>query len=158
VFEGAFLLFALLFPLRWIRPSFTDNYGVRYRRVEMTARLPGRGGLWVTVADSAEYAGMTALVAAHERGRYVYATPDCPEVNYLTGTRNPTRTLFDFFDDPVNRTVRILARLDSTGVSTIVLNARPGFSGPVPADLAAALAVRYPHAESIGRFEVRWRE
>ena len=158
LFGGALVLLAILFPVRWIRPGFTLDLGVRYTRVPMTALLPGRGQLWITPAEAAEYTGMTALVAAHARGGYVYATPDCPEVNVLTGTRNPTRTLFDFFDDPVNRTARILARLDSTGVTTVLLNSRPGFSGPVPADLAAALAVRYPHAESIGRFEVRWRE
>lgn len=158
VFGGALLLFAILFPVRWIRPGFTSDLGVRYTRVPMTALLPGRAQLWITPAEAAEYTGMTALVAAHARGGYVYATPDCPEVNVLTGTRNPTRTLFDFFDDPVNRTARILAQLDSTGVTTVLLNSRPGFSGPVPTDLAAALAVRYPHAESIGRFEVRWRD
>ena len=155
---GLLLLFAILFPLRWVRPGFTWDYGFHYKRYPMPAWLPGRAGLWVTTADSAEYTGMTALVTAHARGGYVYATPDCPEVNFLTGTKNPTRTLFDFFDDPVNRTSRILARLDTTGVTTVVLNRKPGFSGPVPTDLAAALAVRYPHAESIGRFEVRWRE
>ncbi|HKV72243.1 MAG TPA: hypothetical protein VJN62_13395 [Gemmatimonadales bacterium] len=157
VFGGALLVFAALFPLRWLRPSFVGDYGVRYRPVSMAARLPGTG-LLVSTDDSAEYTGMTALVGAHVHGRYLYATPDCPEVNVLTHTRNPTRTLFDFFDDPVGRTGRILARLDSTGVTAVVLNSRPGFSGPVPTDLAAALAVRYPHAATIGRFEVRWRE
>jgi len=158
VFGGALLLLAILFPLRWIRPGFTNDLGVRYRRVTMSALLPGRGHLWVTPEDSAEYVGMTTLVAAHTRGAYVYATPDCPEVNYLTGTENPTRTLFDFFDDPVDRTARILARLDTTGTNVVLLNSKPGFSGPVPTDLAAALAVQYPHAATIGRFEVRWRE
>jgi len=155
---GVLLLFAILFPLRWVRPGFTWDYGFHYKVYPMPAWLPGRAGLWVTTADSAEYTGMTALVTAHARGGYVYATPDCPEVNFLTGTKNPTRTLFDFFDDPVDRTSRILARLDITGVTTVVLNRKPGFSGPVPPDLAAALAARYPRADSVGRFVIRWRE
>lgn len=157
-FSGAWLAFAVAFPIRWVRPGFIYDLGIHFTPVTMTSRLPGRGALRVSAADSAEYGGLMDLVGAHAHGGYVYATPDCPEVNVLTGTKNPTRTLFDFFDDPVNRTSRILARLDSTGVTTVVLNSRPGFSGPVPTDLAAALAVRYPHAESIGRFEVRWRE
>ena len=155
---GLLLLFAILFPLRWVRPGFTWDYGFHYKLYPMPAWLPGRAGLWVTTADSAEYTGMTALVTAHARNGYVYATPDCPEVNFLTGTKNPTRTLFDFFDDPVNRTSRILARLDTTGVTTVVLNRKPGFSGPVPPDLAAALVARYPRADSVGRFVIRWRE
>src|SRR5262249_511923 len=116
VFGGALLLFTILFPVRWIRPGFTGDLGVRYTRVPMTTLLTGRGQVWVTPTEGDEYNRMVAEVAAHARGGYVYATPDCPEVNVLTGTRNPTRTLFDFFDDPVNRTARIMAQLDSTGV------------------------------------------
>ena len=157
-FSGAWLAFAVAFPVRWVRPGFIYDLGIHFTPVTMTSRLPGRGALRVSAADSAEYGGLMGLVGAHTRGGAVYATPDCPEVNFLTDTRNPTRTLYDFLDDPVGRTPRILGQLDSAQVTVVVLNSRPGFSGPVPTDLAAALAVRYPHAESVGRFEVRWRE
>jgi hypothetical protein len=42
-------------------------------------------------------------------------------------------------------------------VNLVVLNSRPGHSGPVPADLAEALGARFPRSSVIGRFTVRWR-
>lgn len=153
------LAFYVLFAVRWIHPGFIYDMGLHFSRDGQTAPLAlTRGGILVTPDDSATYSQLVAEVETHAGGSRVYATPDCPEVNFLTGTRNPTRTIFDFLDDPVGRTPRILSQLDSDRVKVVVLNSRPGFSGPVPNDLAAALAVRYPHAESIGRFEVRWRE
>jgi hypothetical protein len=37
-------------------------------------------------------------------GKLIDATPDCPEVYFLYGFRNPTRTLFDFGDEQAGRT------------------------------------------------------
>jgi dolichyl-phosphate-mannose-protein mannosyltransferase len=156
---AATMAFYLAFAVRWIHPGFIYNMGLYYEddmQTELLA-LP-RGGLRVTAEDAAQYVRLVAAVQAHAHGPYAYATPDCPEVSFLSGLRNPTRTLFDFFDEPVGRTPRILTTLAGARVNVAVLNRKPAFSGPPPADLLAALAERYPRSTTVGRFEVRWRE
>jgi hypothetical protein len=81
-------------------------------------------------------------------------------VYFLTGLRNPTRTIFDFFDEPEGRTARILGALDARGVNVVVINHDEAlsFSAQPAADLRAGLEARYPHGRAVGQFEVRWRE
>jgi hypothetical protein len=80
-----------------------------------------------------------------------------PEVYFLSGLRNPTRTLFEFLDDTTAYTARTLALLESHHVTAIALNRAPRFSRRITPDLAAALAARYPYAADIGSMQVRWR-
>jgi hypothetical protein len=100
---------------------------------------------------------MVSLVRSKARGRYIYATPDAPEVYFLSRYPNPTRTIYDFLDDPVDRTARILDLLERREVNLVVLNSKPGISAPVASDLAEAMTVRFPHSSVVGRFIVRWR-
>ena len=97
------------------------------------------------------------MLRARAKGGYTWASPDCPEVYFLSGLKNPTRTLFDFFDDTTGRTPRILEALEKHGVTVIVLNAGPAFSVLPPDDLVAELERRYPYAANVGPFHVRWR-
>ena len=120
-------------------------------------RLERAEGIQVSDAERAEYERLVPLVRARARGGYAYAGPDAPEVYFLAGLRNPTPTLFDFFDDPRGRTERVLSALERHGVSVVAINHAPGFSDPMDPRLAAALAARYPNAERVGRFTVRWR-
>ncbi len=53
------------------------------------------------------------------------------KVYFLYGFRNPTRTLFDFFDEPTGRTERILELVHSKGVNLVVINREPAFSNPI---------------------------
>ncbi|HEY6807383.1 MAG TPA: hypothetical protein VI160_01250 [Gemmatimonadales bacterium] len=158
-YAGPLLGFYLVFALRWVHPGFIYNFGNNYAPEAPTAALAiDRGGLRIPPPDAALYEQLVTTVRAHARGVYGYATPDCPEVYFLTGLRNPTRTLFDFFDDSAGRTARILEALVRDSVRVIVVNRAPGFSAPPPPDLMAALVARYPTATSISRFDVRWRE
>jgi hypothetical protein len=107
--------------------------------------------------DEKEYKDLARIVLVHAHGPYLYCTPDCPEVYFLLGFRNPGRTLFDFFDEPAGRTSRILATLQGHDVNLVVLNHMPGFSEQVPGDLKTALEREYPNHAATQRFEVRWR-
>jgi trans-aconitate methyltransferase len=80
-----------------------------------------------------------------------------PEVYFLSGLKNPTRSLFDFFDDTTDRTARILGALDSHGVTAVVLNHYPAFSPKPSHDLVQAIEQRYPYAINVGPYQVRWR-
>jgi hypothetical protein len=122
------------------------------------APLPGtRGGIRAPAVVVREYETITALLGAHARGGYTWASPDSPEIYVLSGLRNPTRSLYEFFDDTTGYTARTLATLDAHGVTAIVQNRRPPFSRPISPELSAALASRYPSSAEAGPYLVRWR-
>ncbi len=153
------LVFLLVFALLRVNPGFIYAMGVNYVQDRQTEPLSlARAGVRVTPEDKMTYEGMAATVEAHAHGDYLWAGPDAPEVYFLTGKRNPTRTLFDFFDSPGGRATRVLEAMDRHSVKVIVLHSRPPFSGPLPRALRDSLERRFPHAEAHGWFQVRWRE
>ena len=109
------------------------------------------------------YQQLTNIVRTHSaEGSYIYAAPDCPEVYFLSGRKNPTGTVYDFLDedfrvDPPGRTRRILGLLEEHGVEVVVLNWRSEFSRVIQPDLAEALKARYPQSVSLPPFSVHWR-
>jgi hypothetical protein len=151
---GFYLLFAVLV----VTPgfglgNFIHNRGLKTERLA----IPLAGGLRVDPGDVQDYEKLIAAIHAHAHGSYIYAAPDCPEVYFLSGFRNPTRTLFDFRDDTAGRSERILNALQNHGVSVIAIDREPQFSGALKADLIAELERHYPQYEEIGHFQVRWR-
>jgi len=157
---GTVAVFYTAFAVLRITPSFVYAMGNYYQPDRQTKRLNlGRaGGLRVDPQEAAVYERLIPLVEEHARGTgFTYCAPDCPEVYFLAGVRNPTRTIFDFFDEPVGRTERVLGGLGPHDVQVIVILTRPPFSPPMAADLRAALVDRYPESQQVGRFEVRWR-
>jgi hypothetical protein len=156
---GVMLVFLLAFALLRVNPGFIYAMGVNYVRDRQSAVLAlPRGGVRVTPEDKSTYEATVAAVRAHANGDYIWAGPDAPEAYFLAAKRNPTRTLFDFFDSPADRTARVLDALERHAVRAVVLHSRPPFSGPIPADLRDSLVRRFPHAETHGWFETRWRE
>ena len=87
----------------------------------------------------------------------MYAAPDCPEVSFLAGLKNPTRSLYEFLGDSTRRTARVLRALDDHAVTAVALNQLPLFSGSLPGELLDSLAARYPRQAVLDRFVVRWR-
>ena len=131
-----------------------DWYHPRQQLVQLGGE---RGGIMVLRTDSMAYGSLVTQLHAHARGGYTWASPDAPEVYFLSGLRNPTRTLFDVFDDSTNRTARVLRALDVHGVTAVVLNS-PVASAPLSADMFAQLTIRYPRSQYIGPFQLRWRD
>jgi hypothetical protein len=114
----------------------------------------------ILAGSSAEYSKLVNVVRSHagSDSSYIYAAPDSPEVYFLTGLRNPTRTMYDFFDDQEARTPRLLAALRTHDVKVVAINRAPEFSLKVDGELRTALEREYPLATAVGVFEVRWRE
>jgi hypothetical protein len=140
---GLYLLFAVV-----------NTHPNREPSVPLTS---ARGGLVVGARDAARYDSLVGLLQAHASGGYVYAAPDCPEVAFLAGLRNPTRTIWEFLSDTAGRTERVLAALDEHAVTAVVIKQLPPFSGALPTDLLDSLASRYPRQAVLDRFVVRWR-
>jgi hypothetical protein len=108
--------------------------------------------------DAKMYNIAVRLLRRHTRGGYTWASPDCPEIYFLAELRNPTRSLFDFLDEPAGRTARIMDALQRHGVTAVVLNRAPQFSAQIPDDLVAELEKRYPYGANVGKFQIRWQQ
>jgi len=116
-----------------------------------------RGGIDVTPDQAEIFEILVPMLQKRARGGYTWASRDCPEVYFLTGLKNPTRTLFDFFDDTTNYSARTLRALDDHGVTAIVMNRWPAFSPQFTVELVDSLAKRYPYSTNIGPYHVRWK-
>jgi hypothetical protein len=153
------LAFYLLFALQWVNTGFIYGMGGIYIPSHQTWPLAlARGGVLVEAGEKATYEPAVAAVREHAQGGYIWAGPDCPEVYFLSGKRNPTRTLFEFFDEPSGRTARVLEAIERHDVHVVVFNRRKLFSSVLPQDLAEALVERFPHTLDANWLQVRWRE
>lgn len=116
-----------------------------------------RGGIYVWPAEQRQYAALVKLVRHHDSAPWILALPDAPEVYFLSGYRNPTRAMYDVFEDTTNRTNRLLALAGAHAVQVVVINRDPQVSAPIDRALNDSLTRRYPSSQTIGPFEVRWR-
>jgi len=159
VLIAAGYIFCFGFVVFNLTPGFLYEMGRRYSRNKQTAVLtvPRGGKLSILPASADQYSNLMRIIAKHASGEYIYATPDCPEMYFLSAHRNPTRTLFEFLDDSRGRTERILNSIRDHNVNLVVLNENPSFSGPVPEDLKAALDQEFPNIQRTVSFEIRWR-
>jgi hypothetical protein len=116
------------------------------------------------------YHKLVPLVQAHApSGSYIFATPDCPEVYFLTGRKNPSRVFFDFFDTGEDRCGRILEMVDRHHVPVVVINRFPDFSSAVDPQLLAQIEAKFTHSagvtvdvegrtDPVEKFRVYWRD
>jgi 4-amino-4-deoxy-L-arabinose transferase-like glycosyltransferase len=158
---AALLIFYLAFWVFRATPGFIYNLGLRYapNQQAATLALPRAGALLVDPELADEYGRLIPLIQQHATGDYIYAGPDAAEVYFLTGKRNPTRTLFDFLDrDTVNRNRNILEAISRNRVNVIAVREHPYFSQPLSPQLIQALAAQFPNAQAVGEFQVRWRQ
>jgi hypothetical protein len=106
----------------------------RSRRVIALLALP-RGGIFVPAADSAYYSSLVAAIDRHDPGPWIYVWHDSPEIYFLSGRRNPTRTMFEAFDDSLSRTTTDLrGRLEARDVRVVVLSDPDGAERPMADD------------------------
>jgi hypothetical protein len=116
-----------------------------------------RAGIDVPVVHAIAYEALIPMLRTHARGGYTWASPDTPEIYFLSGLSNPTRALFEMFDDSTAN-ARVLHALDAHGVTAIVLNSLPSFSPAITREMFAQLASRYPHTQNVGPFQLRWHD
>jgi len=155
---GILLIFYLLFAVLRVTPGFIYNMGFRYAPDTQTERLTlaRAGGLRIFPAEARVYEQLIPFIQSHASGKFIYCTQDCPEVYFLSGLENPTRTMFDFMDDSKGRIDRIMSILESRKVNVIAIHhGAINQSLPDPA-LESALYQRFRHSARIQTFEVRW--
>jgi hypothetical protein len=116
-----------------------------------------RGGIRVAASDADTYEQLVTLLKTHARGGFTLATPDAPEVYFLSGLMNPTPTFFEVFDDRPADAAEFLKQIDDHAITAIVINRHPQFSLPVSPDLRDSLIRRFRQGTSVGELDVRWR-
>jgi hypothetical protein len=147
---GALLAFFLLTAVVRIAPAciyhITFAPGERLTRLSLSAA----GGLRVSSPE--DYEAMVAAVQQHSTNRQVLAFPECPEVYFLTGRRNPTRNDGGALPEDIDRVIA------SNLVNVIVINQKPHFpaSKPTP-EVMAGIEQAFPHSSASGKYLVRWR-
>jgi hypothetical protein len=152
---GYYFVFAVFL----FTPGFIYNMGWRYSPDRQTARLdlPRAGRLRVSPETAEEYERVVPLILQHSAGSGILAGPDCPEIYFLAGRRNPTRMLFDFFEDAAARKEQLLRLTADPSIKVLVVNTRPSFSEPYPKEWHDAMTKPFAAMEKVGKFEVWWR-
>ena len=146
-----------IFAVIDLNTGYIYNLGHQAESYEVVASKLRRIGLRIKSDERYDYQKLLGLILSHGAGRYVYATPDCPEVYFLSGMANPTRTFYETFDQQPMTSDAVLKLIEDHGITVVVINRSPEFSGPLKRELDAALAARFPQSDEAGRFLVRWR-
>jgi 4-amino-4-deoxy-L-arabinose transferase-like glycosyltransferase len=152
---AALFLFLAAFGITRMNPAF---FGGRASIGDgAPLRLARSGPLRVLPADGRLYRRVVTRIRQVGTSPFIYAGPDAPELYFLADRKNPTRTVFEFFERGPRQDDELVRTLARHRVSVVALNLRPRFSPPLDSKLMAVLAARYPHHERIGHFELRWR-
>ena len=155
--SGLVAVVLLGFAVFQVAPVFIHNLGwgaVEYQATYVL-KIPSAGGIRVPAAEGQVYDRVADVVHEHARGEYIFAAPDCPELYFLTGHRNPTGTFYDFLTDNSNNLVE---KLKADQINLIVVNYQPEFSPPIRGALLATLNSEFPKHQAVGPFDIRWRE
>ncbi|MFI5244131.1 MAG: hypothetical protein ACHQQR_02815, partial [Gemmatimonadales bacterium] len=154
---AALLAFVLLFAARG-PDSLPKRRGPTRPQDALSLLALPRGGIIVSREDSTTYAQLIGSIRRHASGEWMYVWHDAPQVYFLAGMRNPTRTMFEVFDDSLARSAGVLTQaLRSHDVRLVVLTDPFGAARPMDPAFRAWLLRAYPESESVERFEVRWR-
>lgn len=156
---GTLTGFYLLFAVLLFRPGFIYTMGLHYAPDEQTAELaiPRAGGLRVYKNSAMVYEKLIRFVHEHIGDGEMFAGPDAPEVYFLTGTANPTRTIFDFFENRKVYRGEIGRLFDARPIKVVVINLKPSFSRSYLEPIRSAAVMRFPSVARMDSFEVRWR-
>ena len=157
VVQLVIVVFLLVFGIVRVNPGTAESFGRHFMESDetMRLRLPG-SGLRVRPSDAARYEALIGAVQILAKDRTLWAGPDAPEVYFLSGVPNRTRTLFDFLDAGAG-TVPLIERVRAAQASLVVLNLQPDFSRPPDQATVDALRAEFPNTRSVPGFLVFWR-
>lgn len=139
--------------------GFIQHLGFRFRPHEETEALEieRAQGIRVSLGQKREIEQLVAALERMDTGPAILALPDAPEVYFLTGLDNPTRTLFDFFDGQEQRTEQVLSLVDDLDLRVVVLNRGQIFSPAIEGPLLDGLEARFSWSAEVGRFRIIWK-
>jgi len=114
-------------------------------------RLARAGG--ISVESAGMYEQAIDVIRQHATNGMVLATPECPEVYFLSGLQNPTP------NDGTLAPAEILDAIQKDGLKVVVINVRSTFSaGTLTREAGVAIQQRFPHLAQLDRYWVFWRD
>jgi hypothetical protein len=164
LFAGWVIAFASL----WMLPGRAAMLGVEYQASRRAIHIDAeRCPTLCDVHTAHEYSELINEVNRRAPGKTpILAIPDSPEVYFLTGRRNPTRTFFDAFDLDYGtpaRDARLLQTLEDQQVHVVVMRNLIEFSPQaLNPSFWKVLMQRFPYSRPIvsggfAKFTVYWR-
>jgi hypothetical protein len=94
----------------------------------------------------------------HSRGNTILAGPDCPEVYFLGGFRNPTPTMYEVFEDRASYSSRIEETIRANGINVLAINLAAMDSNEYVQPLRSIAAREFKFSSRVGKFEVWWKQ
>jgi hypothetical protein len=136
---------------------FMDPRDTDYASTPIT--LPRAGGIRVPRYDAVEYTELIPFIQGLAGDNPILAGPDCPEVYFFSGHKNPTPILFDYLEQPQEYKKLMQALIDrSDFINVAVVNESPGASYAHLKLLQELVPLRFSKSRKIGRFTVYWRK
>jgi hypothetical protein len=155
---ATFLLFLGLFGSLRVMPYPVPWKGDRIYPHEPTVELTlPRSGIRVPESDARVFETLIPTIQTQAAGRPIWAGPDAPEVYFLTGIPNRTRTMFDFLAPDFGQQPSPAELVDSLGAGVAVVKLRTQFSAPLDSASIARLGTRFREGRRIGDYLVLWR-
>jgi len=151
------IVFLLVFGLVRVTPGAVESFGSRFFPTDETVLLKlERSGLRVRASDADTYAKLIVAVQSLAKDHTLWAGPDAPEIYFLAGVPNRTRTLFDFLDAD-GGTAPIVERVRAAGATLVVLKLQPDFSPRPDQATVDALRADLPNVRTAPGFMVFWK-
>lgn len=148
--------FYVLLPVYTLHPQFLGSH--RQPPPSNTPlSLPRAGHLRVTARSAAEYEELIPLVRNLAGDSPVLAGPDCPEIYFLAGIKNPTLILYDSLEDPHNYEQRMKSLFDRPNYLKVAVIHDSEIAVPYQTALLRSLASsRFSNSRKIDHFTVFW--
>ena len=162
-------LIVLGFSATWIWSGHPFMFGSSYMPASRTTAVDADRAQVRYDAEAAKYfsAVIEEVTKRTPAGAPILAFPDSPDIYFMTGRTNPTRTFFDVFDSDYGtpeRDSRLLELMDRSGVQLVVLRNLAAVSpAGISVRLREEIRRRFPNVvyiedRGIKYFTVRWRD
>ncbi len=150
--------FLLTFGLLRVVPGSPGSRGLGFAPSKNIAPLDlPRSGLRVEPLESTVYEGVIKLVQSKANGGAIWAGPDAPEIYFLSGLPNRTRTFFDFLDGPAQDGISLVDRIGTLDAKVVVVKKNAQFSPALSLAVVDSLRRTFTSQRDFPGYLVLWR-
>jgi hypothetical protein len=139
---------------------FVYGLGLRFERYDPRSvlDLPRAGGLRATAMDAQVYGALIPPMQETSSGSPVYAGPDFPKIQFLSGLKDVVPRGDDSSGNPMQRPEEVFRCLDEESGRAVVLNRGPLFADQLQPRIVGRFEELFPPSRAIGQFVARWRD
>jgi len=145
-------IFYTLFAVLVVAPVRVYDYWMAFRPLPPVERLdlPRSGG--VSIPSAPQYKEFIRFLQQKSRNEKLVATPQCPDVYFLSGLENITTSDNGLSDE------QILSVMQRDDLDVIVLNIHSVFKEqPVSSTVIERASQVFPYSAQFGKYVVMWR-